>query len=41
MTVRYETEQQKAKYDWEFLFLGANNDAVEIASTSKCILKPG
>lgn len=35
-------EQQKAKYGWEFLFLGDNIDAVETASTSKCFFEnPG
>ena len=29
--VREMIERQKAKYDWEFLFLGANIDAVETA----------
>jgi hypothetical protein len=24
-------ERQKSKYDWEFIFLGANIDAVETA----------
>lgn len=31
-TVKKMIERQKAKYDWEFLFLGANIDAVETAS---------
>ena len=30
--VKQMIEQQKAKYGWEFLFLGANIDAVETAS---------
>ena len=30
--VRQMIERQKAKYGWEFLFLGANIDAVETAS---------
>ena len=30
--VKQMIEWQKAKYDWEFLFLGANIDAVETAS---------
>ena len=29
--VRQMIERQKAKYGWEFLFLGANIDAVETA----------
>jgi len=29
--VRQKIERQKAKYGWEFLFLGANTDAVETA----------
>lgn len=33
---------EKAKYGWEFLFLGDNIDAVETASTSKCFFEnPG
>lgn len=31
-TVKKMIERQKAKYGWEFLFLGANIDAVETAS---------
>ena len=31
-TVKKMIEWQKAKYGWEFLFLGANIDAVETAS---------
>lgn len=31
-TVKNMIERQKAKYGWEFLFLGANIDAVETAS---------
>ena len=31
-TVKKMIERQKAKYSWEFLFLGANIDAVETAS---------
>lgn len=31
-TVKKMIERQKAKYGWEFLFLGANIDAVEMAS---------
>lgn len=30
--VRHLIERQKERYDWEFLFLGANIDAVEVAS---------
>ena len=30
--VKQMIERQKAKYGWEFLFLGANIDAVETAS---------
>ena len=30
-TVRHMIERQKAKYGWEFLFLGANIDAIETA----------
>ena len=30
--VKAQIEQQKTKYDWEFIFLGANIDAVETAS---------
>ena len=30
--VKYMIERQKEKYGWEFLFLGANIDAVETAS---------
>ena len=30
-TVKRMIERQKAKYGWEFLFLGANIDAVETA----------
>ena len=32
--VRQKIERQKAKYGWEFLFLGANTDAVETAVVS-------
>lgn len=32
-SVRYMVERQKIKYGWEFLFLGANIDAVETART--------
>jgi hypothetical protein len=30
--VKAQIERQKAKYDWEFIFLGANIDAVETAA---------
>lgn len=30
--VKAQIEQQKAKYGWEFIFLGANLDAVRTAS---------
>ena len=30
-TVKYMIERQKTKYKWEFLFLGANIDAIETA----------
>jgi hypothetical protein len=29
--VKAQIERQKAKYGWEFIFLGANIDAVEVA----------
>lgn len=29
--VRYLVERQRSKYDWEFLFLGADIDAIDIA----------
>ena len=31
--VKNMIERQKTKYGWEFLFLGANMDAVETAGT--------
>lgn len=37
--VKQMIERQKAKYGWEFLFLGDNIDAVETASTSKCFFE--
>jgi len=30
--VKSMIERQKTKYDWEFIFLGANIDAVEVAN---------
>ena len=30
-TIKSMIEHQKAKYSWEFIFLGANTDAVEVA----------
>jgi uncharacterized protein YegL len=29
--VKHQIERQKSKYNWEFIFLGANIDAVEVA----------
>ena len=31
--VRQMIEHQKSKYGWEFIFLGANIDAIEVAGT--------
>ena len=34
--VKQMIERQKARHGWEFLFLGANIDAVETAATFRC-----
>ena len=38
--VKKMIERQKEKYGWEFLFLGANIDAVETARHFSCSVTP-